>query len=519
MQVRPIDALLTRVRADVLADGVVTDDEIASLGRLAHDSAGGTGLATPALKPLVDDHAAAFSSSAGLARARALLDVGGGPAPRPDTDTVRYVAPPDNQTVRSHTLYIKRDGVLNGDTGKPSYSRGWGQFNAGVLEQAHGSGVPSSSLHDLTTRATLGAMTPAQRLDAALGAFGRKLPMNDFVGIARAFSRPDQPDWAGVCYAWSWAALDARLSTLVDVEGPAGSRGLWIGGQFLSRADLGNWLMALLAGLSQGAGDVMWYAPEGEDLLKAVVGSLMDGGRGFRADIGNSFSDRDGEVWFQPFVGGQASFSAVPPTVRDGVLNIAREPRRAGWGGTVPGVDGADVKLVRLTGRYGNEEGDAHEDAPLISEMQWAMYAVVDDQGRLLKALMADDPRLQKIPGLPVTDTNPVPRELFAPDHGLVDGILAGTPAPEVQGSVYGPALDFFVGTVLARGIPATTRRAFEAEPALTGSGPLDAASVDALAARYPTIAAAFSPAEWQTRFASRGLDATAFGAPEYVGA
>ncbi len=516
MQVRPIDALLTRVRADVLADGVVTDDEVASLAHLAHDSSGSTSLATPTLKPLVSDHAAAFSSSAALARARALLDVGGGPARRPDTDTVRYVAPPDNQTVRSHALYIKKDGVLAGDTGKPSYSRGWGQFNAGVLEQAHGSGVPSSSLHDLATRATLGAMTPAQRLDAALGAFGRKLPMNDFAGIARGFSRPDQPDWAGVCYAWSWAALDARLSTLVDVAGPEGGRGLWIGGQFLSRADLGNWLMALLAGLSQGAGDVMWYAPEGEDLLKAVVGSLMDGGRGFRADIGNSYSDRDGEVWFQPFVGGQASFSSVPPSVRDDILDVAREPRRAGWGGMVPGVEGADVKLVRLAGRYGNEEGDAHEGAPLISEMTWAMYAVVDDEGRLQKAIMADDPRLQKIAGLPVTETNPVPRELFAPDHGIVDGILAGTPAPEVQGSVYGPALDFFVGTVLARGIPATTRRAFEAEPVLKGAGPLDHVAVESLSTRYPTIAAAFSPTEWQSRFASRGLDAAAFGAPEY---
>jgi hypothetical protein len=173
MQVRPIDALLTRVRADVLADGVVTDDEVASLTHLARDSSGGTSLATPSLKPLVSDHAAAFSSSAALARARALLDVDGGPVRRPDTDTVRYVAPPDNQTVRSHALYIKKDGVLTGDTGKPSYSRGWGQFNAGVLEQAHGSGVPSSSLHDLATRATLGAMSPAQRLDAALGAFGR----------------------------------------------------------------------------------------------------------------------------------------------------------------------------------------------------------------------------------------------------------------------------------------------------------------------------------------------------------
>ena len=519
MQVgRPIDALLSRVRADVLADSIVDDVEVETLERLARDSTGGTVAVSAALRQIVEAPGATFASAATQARARALLDVAGGPAPRPDTDTVRYVAPPDSQTVRSHDLYIKKDGVLAGDTGRPAYSRGWGQFNAGVLLQAHGSSVPSSSVHDLAARARLASATPAARLDAALSAFGRTLPMNDFVGIARGFSRPDQPDWAGVCYAWSWAALDARLSTLVDVNGPEGGRGLWIGGQFLSRADLGNWLMALVAGLSQGAGDVMWYAPEGEDLLKAVVGSLMDGGRGFRADIGNSYKDRDGEIWFQPFVGGQASFQAVPGSVEDAILDIVAEPRRAAWGGMVPGVEGASVKLVRLSGRYGNEEADDHEGAPVISEMDWAMYAVLDDQGRLLKAVMADDPRLQKIPGLPATRTNPVPRELFAPDHALVDGILEGAPSAEVKGSVYGPALDFFVGTVLARGIPAATRKAFEAEPALQGAGPIAAADVSALQSRYPTIAAAFSPSEWQ-RFAARGLAADAFGAAEFSSA
>lgn len=512
--VRPLDVLFARKRAEVLADGVIDASEVKELARVALDSDHSTAAVTPALRELVQNEASRFLTGDALAQARALIDVPASGTPRPDNELFRYVAPGENHTVRMHDLYIKRDGVLKADTGLESYSRGWGQFNAGVLKQAHGSSVPSSTIHDAGTRAALHALPPAERLDAAARAFGVDLPFSDFKGLAEGFTRPGEPDWAGVCYSWSWAALDARLSDLVDVDGPKGERGVWIAGQFLSRADLGNWLMALASGLSQGAGDVMWYAPEAEDLLKASLGYLMEGGPGFRADIGTSFENAT-EIWFQPFVGTDVDIRSVDGAARQAVLDVARQPRKTGWGGTVPGVEGADVKLVYLTGRYGNERSDAWEGAPVISEMSWAVYAVLDDQGKVVKAMMADDERLASVAGLPERETQAVPRELFTPDHELVDGILEGAPPREVQGSIYGPALNFFVGHVLARGVPAHLRKAFEGEPALAGAGPLSAADVADLERRYPTLANAYAPDEWRARFAPRGLDAARFGAPE----
>jgi hypothetical protein len=83
-----------------------------------------------------------------------------------------------------------------------------------------------------------------------------------------------------------------------------------------------------------------------------------------------------------------------------------------------------------------------------------------------------------------------------------------------VKGSVYGPALDFFVGHVLARGVPAPLRKAFEKD---VGTGTLSSTQIADLQQRYPTIANAYAPAEWATKFAARGLDAAAFGAPEFA--
>jgi len=163
--------------------------------------------------------------------------------------------------------------------------------------------------------------------------------------------------WEGVCDAWSWAALDARLSSLVEVDRPKGERGLWIGGQLMSRADLGYRTMALLAGRSRR-----------------------------RA-------------------------SCFRPSTRSSTASCR----------------------------------------PL---------------------------------------------------------------APEVQGSVYGPALDFLVGHGLARGVSAATRKAFEKD---AGTGPLSSTQVADLGQRYPTIANADAPIERATRFASRGFEAASFGAPEYA--
>jgi hypothetical protein len=501
---------MKRVIGDITADGKITPEEVDTLSVLAHDSTGATTSASPAIAELIQKHADAFTSTTALDRAKALVGVSGTPVARPNNDLVQYIGLP-GYAVRNHALFIKKDGVIEGDTGTQIYSRGWGQFNAGVFENNHGSSVPASSIHGPADRARLTALSPGERLDAAVAASGQKLSYGDFSSIARGFTKPNEPDWAGVCYAWAWAALDNRLSTLVDVDGPAGSRGLWMRGQFLSRADLGNWLMGLLAGISQFAGESLWWAPEGEDLLKGVLTSLMDGGPGFRADIGNSY-DRGDEVWFQPFVGGDVSFTSVPADVRDAILDVAAKPVTSTWGGVAPGVVGTQVKLVLVKGRYGNEQDDDHEDAPAMAEIEWALYAVLDGDGKLLKTMMADDPRLHFIAGLPVRESNPVPRTITIPDHSVIDGILDGTPNAEVQNSVYGPALNFFVGSVLARGVSAATRTAFEAEAALAGTGKISEAAQADLVLRYPTIANAYSPTEWQIHFADRGLGAAAFG-------
>lgn len=513
--IRPLQYLLQRKNAEILSDGVVDAKEVADLSRLATDSKGSTASARAELEAVLGPAAGAFASDDAKTAARNLLDADPKVRARPDNELFRYEAPEGNNTLRMHELYVKRDGALQGDTGLKSWSRGWGQFSAGVLEKNHGSTVPVSAIHSPAEQSARTALTPAQRLDAATKSFGVELPWNSFESIAEGFTRPEQPYWAGVCYSWSWAALDARLSELVDVPGAEGEKGLWIGGQFLSRADLGNWLMALASGLSQGAGDVMWYAPEAEDLLKASLGYLMDGGTGFRADIGTSHPQQD-QVWWQPFVGTDVDIRSVEPRVAEAVLDLARQPRPTAWGSTAPGVEGTEVKLVKLNSRFGNERGNDWEGEPVISEIDWAMYAVLDTDGKLLKAFMADDERLAKVEGLPASFTHAVPRSFFAPDHSLVDDILNGTPSRETQGSVYGPALNFFVGHVLARGIPANLRQDFEKDAAAASGRPLDANAQALLQKKYPTIANAYSPEEWKTRFASMGLEAGRFGAPEF---
>ncbi|MFZ9889098.1 MAG: hypothetical protein ACO3JL_16500, partial [Myxococcota bacterium] len=371
---RPLDALLARTVAETGADGVITQEEATTLERLATDSQRSTLGATPALQAVLNG-AARFDTPATRAQLESLVGVGPSPLPRPTNDLVHYEALENHNVVRSHQLYVKRDGVLRTKVDSPGYSRGWGQFSSGVLEKAHGSEVPASSVHDLSTRATLNALPPSERLNAAARAYGVDLPYNDFSSIARSFVRPDEPYWAGVCYSWSWAALDARLSTLVDVEGAPGERGLWIGGQFLSRADLGNWLMALSAGLSQSAGDIMWYNPEAEDLLKAAVGYLVDGSAGFRADIGNAYDPTSNQVWFQPFLGADTKIESLNDATAAQILDVAREPRRAAWGGSIPGHDGSEVKLIRIDADFGNEAGDGWENAPEVGRIGWAMYA------------------------------------------------------------------------------------------------------------------------------------------------
>lgn len=510
---RPIDAVLTRELATLVSGSRrITGGQVRRLAALATDSTGRIS-GSWALHKLLAEHATRLTPGA-VRAARAALGRRAGPTGRPDNALYKICGKDGDHCTRNLELHIKQNGSFHGHTNIQTYSRGWLQLNRRApLAIAEGSRVPASPLLSAAERATLEQLTPGQRLDRAVqGLLGtKKLGMQTFEQLSRssAFYQPDQPDWSGVCYAWAHCALDARQSRLVDVKGPAGKRGLWFAGQWMSRADLGKWLMALSSVHAQGEGQVMWYNPEAQDLVKAALGYLTRGGSGFRADIGPALRNPS-EVWFQPVVALQGGkISAVPEGTKQQILALARQPIRSSWG-TAAGVEGREVRLIQFTGRYGDEVGDAHEGPPGHGRLRWAAYAVLDGSGKMLQAYLASDPRLAAVPGLPVRTSAAVPRDLFTPDHGFVDRILKGNPDRGTRGSLHGPQLTFFVGTVLARGVPGEVRAAFERE---VGAGArVDAARAAELARRYPTVAFAYTPEQWEQHFGARGLEARRFG-------
>ncbi len=94
-----------------------------------------------------------------------------------------------------------------------------------------------------------------------------------------------------------------------------------------------------------------------------------------------------------------------------------------------------------------------------------------------------------------------------------VDDVIAGRKNDSVERDPHGREFKFFIGTVLTRGVPAQVRTAFEQAMAALPPGQLDPAQVARLQHEYPRIADAYSPQQWASAFASRGLEARAFGA------
>lgn len=516
---RPLDALLARKISELVhGPGRITRGKVLELASFATDSGGSTRGGSWALRLLVKRYPHRFADQSALEAARALVNRPPSPMRRPDNTLFRVQAAADTHQTRSQALYIKGDGELSQATGIRTFSRGWLQANRSPLARAHGSTVPRSRVLTPQEHAALEAATPGQRLDRAVKLLlGKdKVGMSSFseMGTGATFSRPDQPDWSGFCYSWAHCALDSRLSRMVDVRGKPGERGLWIAGQWLSRADLGNWLSAAASAYAQGEGQVMWFNPQAEDLVKASLGYLMRGGKGFRADIGPALKNPE-EVWFQPFTGARVKISSIPAAARQQVLGLAARPERA-HGVTAPGIQGSDVKLIQIRGRYGDEQGDGHEGPPSMASLKWNAYAVLDGNKKAVRFFMANDPKLTEISGLPTRSSSAVPRDLFVPNHWFVDAILNDIPEPSLKHSLYGPHLKFLVGSVLARGVPGRTRAAFENEQLLQGNGRLERRAVKDLARRYPTVANAYAPEQWERCFASRGLDARRFGRPTF---
>jgi len=310
--------------------------------------------------------------------------------------------------------------------------------------------------------------------------------------------------WAGQCSGWAYSALSKEVAAKVDVPGQEGQKGLWIGGEWMSRADLGNWAMALSTPMAARdenlvAGTRDNPRPGPVDLLKASAQFLTEGGGGFVADIAPGQ-----EKWNQPFFGSEIASQSLTGRPANRLLQQAKEE----------GFPGATVKQVTITGKYGDElsaglgaKGDAHEGPPAAGTRTWSMYAVLDDQGKVLTAYMADDKKV-KDSGLPSMKTDPLPDYILKPTMRPMANALKGE---EVEGA-YGPQAQFFFGTVLQKGVPASTRAAFENEVSILPAGAVPAEQARVLAEKYPGMANAYAPEQWERLFERRGLGATAFG-------
>ncbi len=96
----------------------------------------------------------------------------------------------------------------------------------------------------------------------------------------------------------------------------------------------------------------------------------------------------------------------------------------------------------------------------------------------------------------------------------ILDDAIAGRPNGYLErAGDRGQDLRFYLGTVLPNLVPGHVRRDFEAQLASLPPGKVSASELANLVQRFPKVANAYSPAEWQQHFGGRGLAARAFGA------
>lgn len=279
-----------------------------------------------------------------------------------------------------------------------------------------------------------------------------------------------------------------------------------MGGQFISRADLGNWMMAVADEIAIKDSNQLFDSNlTALDMIKGTTQFLMNNGGGMVSDIFNDKKKGHKEVWNQPFVSSDVTTKALPKDdTSTKILELAKADGQAG---------GVEVKQLTIVGSYGNERSDDYEGDPNRSSKTWNMYAVCDGNGKVLTAYMADDEKLKDLTGLPTTSTDDLPDYIWKPTLRAISDTLAGRPNRVVDEDSHGKEFKFFLQTVLQKGVPATTRTAFESALAALPAGNLDAGAVTDLARKYPGVANAYSPEQWQRAFASRGMDAKAFGA------
>lgn len=404
------------------------------------------------------------------------------------------------------SVYLGADGRLEGDSGVDGYSRSYVPTYEGLLRFRHGSSPPLSNVPTRSESNELRSVSPGKALDLAAAALGKAGAGFEALASSPEFYDPDAPKWFGVCHAWAWSALSNRLTGIID----AGSRdkrhqGLWIGGQWLSRADLGNWMMAVASELSPRVSSELFKKQlSPEDLLKGTVKYMTHHGGGVVGDVWNDERRDSVQIWNQPFLAadvttqtlsGEAAAALLDEAVKDGV------------------VGGTAVKHVDIMAHFAAETDAKHEGSTRLKPRNWHLYAVTNAQGRVLKAYMADDERLEDIPGLPVKRSEEVPDYFRRPDLRAIDDAFSGRANPILDTDLYAAQFRFFVGTVLGKGVPGDVRAAFEKELAELPEGFIEEEKVQELSARYPGVANAYARAQWNRSFGTRGLEAARFGA------
>ena len=129
-------------------------------------------------------------------------------------------------------------------------------------------------------------------------------------------------------------------------------------------------------------------------------------------------------------------------------------------------------------------------------------------------SIMANAPRPAAVNGLPSKTSDHPPDYLAVIPFEILDDAIAGRPNGYLErAGDRGQDLRFYLGTVLPNLVPGHVRRDFEAQLASLPPGKVSASELANLVQRFPKVANAYSPAEWQQHFGGRGLAARAFGA------
>jgi hypothetical protein len=503
----PVQNVVGRLYQDALRnDGRIDLAEAKQLAAFLKSPTGAPQADTAArLQGLVDD---ASSPLAVDARGHLAAALRGERPGDPGLDTPSYELKLGNNrdSVIDDDIVLKADGKVVSSTGITGHSRGYAKLADGVLRFAHGSQPPSlAGVATPEEQAALAGRGPHLALDAAAVAYGLNLSSYNFQHVAeKVHFDPSAPYWAGLCHAWTYTSLDERLNALVDVPGPAGRRGVWLFGQWVSRADLGNWLMGVSNALSIADAVLVDPIVSPEDWLKGVTQYVVTGGRGLRADIWNDSEKGRFEIWNQPIVSADVQVSSLSAEAAANVVTYARADKSI-WS---PLPADLGVRLVRVDAKWGSEVRDSYEGPVSLGESTWNMYVVVDAGGKMVKAYMAHHLAKANVAALPVTTSDALPDYFAYPKHDLVAAALEGRPNQLLDNALEGKFYRFFVGTVLGRGVPDATRAAFEKE-ALGAAAP----DVESLRQRFPGVANAYSREQWQRAFEAKLGPGEGFGA------